>query len=321
MNTKATLILNRLHRAAELAALFGVLFTLAGFLGRYHWFLDLFTHFKFQLALCFTAYAALEGLFRNTRRAIASLVFAAVNALPIVLLMLSPAPQADIPHPATLRILQANILTTNTNSPALLDLIARENPDVIVLQEPGIRWQHDLAPLTNAYPVFAVKPREDNFGAAIYCKPTFSSAEILLLNDSEQAPSTRARITAANGRTLTVVGTHPLAPYNGYTWRGRNAYTLQLAHILSDTEGPRVVTGDFNNTPWAFHFKAFMAISGLRNSMQGHIPQFTWPTFNHPLARIPLDHCFHSADVRIIDRRLGPDIGSDHLPLIIDIAF
>ena len=320
MNTPPP-ILQRLRRAAELAALLGILFTAAGLLGRHHWFLELFSHFKFQLALCFTGYAALEGLLRNPRRALASLALAAVNALPLILLMLPPAPQPPLQQPATLRILQANILTTNTNAPALLNLIDREDPDVIILQEPGTRWLHDLICLTNAYPVFAEKRREDNFGAAIFCKPAFTSAEVFYLSDPEQAPSTRARITADNGRTLTVFGTHPLAPYNGYTWRGRNAYTLQLARILRDTEGPRVITGDFNNTPWSHHFKAFIATSGLRNSMQGRIPQFTWPTFNHPLARIPIDHCLHSDDVHITARRPGPNIGSDHLPLIIDLAF
>ena len=322
LSPAAQALLRYLHRVVRFAALLGVCFTFAGFLGRYNWFCELFIHFKSQLALCFIGYAALEGLARHKQFVLAALCCAFVNALPVIQLTLptgSEPPSADSPS-TTLRILQANILTSNTNAPALLDLIARENPDVIVLQETGIRWQHELAPLTNAYSLFAVKPREDNFGAAIYCKPAFSSAEILLLNDREQAPSTRAQITA-NGKTLTVIGTHPLMPYCKYTWVGRNAYTLDLARLLSETEGPRVVTGDFNNTPWAFHLKRFMAISGLRNSAQGRLPQPTWPSFLPAIARIPIDHCFHSPDVRIIDRRVGPGIGSDHMPLIIDIAF
>jgi endonuclease/exonuclease/phosphatase (EEP) superfamily protein YafD len=314
---------NRFHRLAEAAAFLGLLATVSGFLGRYVWFLEICTHFRPQLALCFLLYAGLEFAMRRHRYAVASLAVAAVNALPILLLFLpsaigaTPAPSSPA---AYLRILQANVLTCNTNAPALLALIAHEKPDAVVLQEPDMWWLRQLAPLTNSYPIFATLPRDDNFGAAIFCKTNARSAEIFLLSDPEGAPSSRARITV-NGKTLTVVGTHTLAPYDGRTWRGRNSYTLELAETLRKTEGPVVVTGDFNNTPWSAHFRAFLKASGLHDSAQGRGPQPTWPASALGLARIPLDHCFHSSDVRVLSRRTGPDIGSDHLPLIIDIAF
>ncbi|MDR2849562.1 MAG: endonuclease/exonuclease/phosphatase family protein [Verrucomicrobiota bacterium] len=319
MQTLHAPTLQRFLRIADHAALLGVLFTAAATLGRFHWGCELFTHFQPQLALCFIGYALLQFALREKARAAVALIFAVKNALPAVLLLLPPAttPAATPAH--HLRILQANILTSNTNASALLALVARENPDIIILQEPNARWLSDLAPLSRAYPVSATDPREDNFGAAIFAKSA-RSAEIIHLNDPERAPSTRALIDVS-GRTLTVIGTHPPAPYCASKWRGRNAYTLGLARLLSETQGPRVVTGDFNNTPWSSHFQAFMTISGLRDSAQGRRPQPTWPTFLPAPLRIPLDHCFHSADVRIIDRRLGPDIGSDHLPLIIDLAF
>ena len=314
----------RFQSLAEAAAFLGVLFTLAGLLGRFVWFLEICTHFKLQLACCFVFYAVLEFAARRHRRAAASIAFAAVNAFPVILLLL-PASSGASMHPllqnsSRLRILQANILTCNTNAPALLALVAHENPDVIVLQEPNTRWLNALSSLTNNYPIHAEQLREDNFGAAIFCKSNALSADILLLNDPERAPSSRARISV-RGKTITIIGTHTLAPYNEYMWRGRNSFTLELARSLRKIEGPVVVTGDFNNTPWSAHFLNFLTTSGLHDSAQGRGPLLTWPTTCSPLIRIPLDHCFHSDGVRILDRRLGPDIGSDHLPLVIDIAF
>ncbi len=315
--------IKRFHRLAEAAAFLGVLFTLAGLLGRHAWFLEICTHFKLQLAVCFAGYAALELAARRHRHAAASAAFAAVNLFPALLLFLPAASGAGafppLQNPARLRILQSNILTSNTNAPALLALIARENPDVVVLEEPDARWLRALAPLTNRYPVCASLPRDDNFGAAIYCKTNALSAEIFLLSDPEGAPSSLARVTVG-GKTVTVVGTHTLAPCDGYQWRGRNGFTLELARKLKAVTGPLVVTGDFNNTPWSTTFHAFLQASGLRDSAQGRGPLPTWPAAN-PLLRIPLDHCFHSTGVRVLDRRAGPDIGSDHLPLILDVAF
>ena len=311
---------SRLHNLAEAAAFLGVLFTFAGLLGSHAWFLEIFTHFKLQLAVCFLGYAALELAARRHRHAAASFAFAALNAFPALLLFLPAHAQAAPPRAtAHLRILQSNILTSNTNSPALLALVATENPDVVVLQEPNERWLRELAPLTNSYPVFAALPRDDNFGAAIYCKTNALSADIFLLSDPEGAPSSLARLVVS-GRTITVIGTHTLAPCSGGQWFGRNGFTLELARALRKVEGPLVVTGDFNNTPWSTTFHTFLKVSGLHDSAQGRGPLPTWPASN-PLLRIPLDHCFHSDSVLILDRHSGPDIGSDHLPLILDVAF
>lgn len=312
----------RFHRLAEAAALLGVLSTLAALLGRYLWFLELFTHIKPHLACCFFVYAGLELLAHRHRHAVAGLLFAGVNAVPVLLLFLPDTSQATQPdsEPVQLRILQANILTGNTNSAALFALISLENPDVVVLQEPNRRWLHQLSSLTNRYPVFATCPRDDNFGAAIYCRSNALSAHIFQLGSPGSTPVSHARV-AWRGRTVTVAGVHPLAPCNRHDWQGRNTFTRDLARTFRDTEGPLVVTGDFNNTPWSAHFVAFLKISGLRDSAQGRGPQATWPTTTCPWMRIPLDHCFHSHDVRVISKRPGPPIGSDHLPLIIDVAF
>ncbi|MDX9868474.1 MAG: endonuclease/exonuclease/phosphatase family protein [Kiritimatiellia bacterium] len=320
MNTPP--LIRRLLGLAEAAAFLGLLFTLAGLFGRFGWLPEICTHFKPQLALCFLGYAAFECVARRHRHAAAGLLLAGVNALP-VLLLLTPAASASAPpshRPAVrLRLLQANILTRNTDAQALLRLAEREQPDVVILQEPNARWLRDLAPLTNRYPVYASMPREDNFGAAIYCRSNALEAGIFQLDDPEGAPSTRARIRIGD-QTLTVVGTHALAPYNAAMWKGRNRFLRRLARHLRDWGTPLVVTGDFNNTPWSAHFQTFLRESGLTDSAQGRGPLPTWPA-SRPFLRIPLDHCLHSSDVRIVSRRRGPDIGSDHLPLILDLAF
>jgi len=183
MNTPVRTLLAYLHRLIEYAAFYGVLFTLAGLFDRHHWFLGLFTHLKLPLAGCFIGYTLIELAARHRHHAAVGAIFALVNALP--LLPCLPAPQQVSIHTrhavCQLRILQANILTSNRDAAALLSLIDREAPDVIVLQETGRRWLSDLAVLTNAYPVFAAMPREDNFGVAIFCKTNAYTADSRLM--------------------------------------------------------------------------------------------------------------------------------------------
>ena len=57
-----------------------------------------------------------------------------------------------------LRILSANVLSSNTRYDALLKLVEHENPDVIVLSEITPRWIEEIAELKNHYPHFRAVP-------------------------------------------------------------------------------------------------------------------------------------------------------------------
>ena len=38
------------------------------------------------------------------------------------------------------------------------------------------------------------------------------------------------------------------------------------------------------------------------------------------LLRVPIDHLVHTPDLVVVDRRLGPPLGPDHFPLVVDLA-
>jgi len=46
---------------------------------------------------------------------------------------------------------------------------------------------------------------------------------------------------------------------------------------------------------------------------------FSWPTWSS-LLRVPLDNCLVSSRVVVTAHRDGPDIGSDHRPLVVDLG-
>jgi endonuclease/exonuclease/phosphatase (EEP) superfamily protein YafD len=75
--------------------------------------------------------------------------------------------------------------------------------------------------------------------------------------------------------------------------------------------------GDFNTVPWAAGFRR-LAGGVLTDLYDGRWPGYTWPTWS-PLMRLPIDNCLVSG-VGVREHRPGPDIGSDHYPLTVDLA-
>jgi endonuclease/exonuclease/phosphatase (EEP) superfamily protein YafD len=62
-----------------------------------------------------------------------------------------------------------------------------------------------------------------------------------------------------------------------------------------------------------------MRMSRLRDSREGFGIQPTWLS-NKPLFMVPIDHVLVSEGINIHKRFTGPDIGSDHRPVIVDFS-
>jgi endonuclease/exonuclease/phosphatase (EEP) superfamily protein YafD len=122
-----------------------------------------------------------------------------------------------------------------------------------------------------------------------------------------------------DGVPLTVLGTHPLRPGNKEYNRMRDVQLDATPAFLKQIETPILVLGDLNTTPWSFRFKRLLRDTGLLDSSKGRGIQPTWPTF-WSFLRIPIDHCLHSPQLSILRKEIGPHVGSDHFPVIVDFA-
>jgi endonuclease/exonuclease/phosphatase (EEP) superfamily protein YafD len=77
--------------------------------------------------------------------------------------------------------------------------------------------------------------------------------------------------------------------------------------------------GDLNMSMWSPYYRQFIRSTGMRNTRQGYGVQPSWPV-DAPLLPIPIDHCLISRGFQVLNNRIGSDIGSDHYPLIVDLA-
>jgi endonuclease/exonuclease/phosphatase (EEP) superfamily protein YafD len=92
------------------------------------------------------------------------------------------------------------------------------------------------------------------------------------------------------------------------------------AAVIRELAGPNICIGDLNTTMWSRYFRDFVEQSGLASVREGFGVLPTWPTFMGPnWMMLPIDHCLVSADIRVVTASVGDRIGSDHLPLIVEL--
>jgi endonuclease/exonuclease/phosphatase (EEP) superfamily protein YafD len=70
------------------------------------------------------------------------------------------------------------------------------------------------------------------------------------------------------------------------------------------------------------NFQKFIATSGLRDARTPRHFDHTWPViFNSASIGLALDHTFAHPSLPLIKRTIGPDLGSDHLPVTATLGY
>ncbi len=291
------------------------------------YFLAQLSPFRVQAAVLLAAHTVFCLLLRRPRWAA---VFAALTCFNVWAVLRptlpSPITVTDTTRPP-IKILFANVLTSNDDPARLLALIAAEAPDFIALVEVNRRWQTQLEPaLAAAYPFSLFRPREDNFGVAVLSRVEPAGGRVEFFADVE-TPSLDLTLPCGD-RPSRVLVRHPLPPGGAETAALRDQHLEGLADWMRFTDtlhaatAPRVpvlILGDFNATPWCSPLRHLLASTGLHTAARGHaVVASTWPV-PIPFLRIPLDHALLNEELACIRYRVGPDIGSDHFPLLLEV--
>lgn len=291
--------------------------TTMGFLGRYWWVFDLTSHFRIQYLALSVSIGALCVLRRRWRLSFLFLILAIVNVLPVSpYLLRNSASNAKHP-PNTIRAVLINVHTQNRRFDRVRDFTLSTKPDFIVLEEVNSEWLQSLREIKKALPYSVEAAREDNFGIVLLSRHPLINSEVIHLGGAE-VPSVLARIDV-RGTVLTVLGTHPLPPGGREYSQLRKEQLAAIADFLNRQKGSKVLLGDLNTTPWNHYFRQLVEGTGLTDSARGFGLQPTWPT-SVTVLRIPIDHCLLSPDLKAVERTIGPNVGSDHFPLIVDFV-
>ena len=221
----------------------------------------------------------------------------------------------------TLRVVSANLLMVNETPAVLAAELERIDADVYFLQELSGRWDEELERrgFWARYPFNQRVTSEDSFGSAIASRLPVRDLDVFW---SAELPQLRG-VLRVGDRDVELVSIHLLPPGTQEYTRYYHLGAEELLGIVRRLGGRSfIVAGDFNSTPDS-DFAARMrdlADDAWEAGGRGFGFGFTWPNGVFPFPPIRLDHVFLSRDFGVRAVRVGEGAGSDHRPVVADVA-
>lgn len=292
--------------------------TLAAFGGQWVWWLDVLANFRAQYVVALAVFGLIIMMSRWRKTGYGVLGVALINLIVVLPLYIGAPAEARV-DADTIRVMSFNLLSQNEQYSDVVEYISAVDPDLVFLHEASRPWEVAMESSDLDYEI--IRPRSEDliFGTLVLVRGQDVTA--ISHGFAASAPRAVSLQYAPFGwdQQLSVLSTHPLAPTDQERADLRDAQLAFAADWAADRSGAHIVVGDFNATPWSSPFRALMGTADLINSQTGFGLQPSFPTTSNLLLRVPIDHLLHSADLEVTDRQLGPALGSDHFPLIVDL--
>lgn len=304
--------------------------TLLPWLPAAHWSMRGADFPRLQIALLAAVCCALATLSLDLSSRTNQLVLAALLTTLAVqlayLLPYSPLWPRQVPDAGTaeaghrLRLLVSNVLTSNRNAEALIAAVRRERPDLLIALETDDWWEAQLDQLGDLLPHALRCPQDNLYGMHVFSRQPIEDGSVRFLVEAD-VPSMHlsVRIEDETAVRMHVLHPAPPSPTENEESAPRDAELLAVGRSLEDDTGPVIVVGDLNATPWSRATRLFLRSSGLRDPRIGRAVLSTFDA-NRWWMRWPLDHVFCSTHFGLVGLRRLENVGSDHFPLLVELA-
>jgi endonuclease/exonuclease/phosphatase (EEP) superfamily protein YafD len=301
---------------------FGVLaglgFTLCVLIGitgaSLHWSFDLAGQFLLPatvVGLAVTVVALICGWVRITCAAVLATAVAFVFAMPFTA---APAPVSK--EATRFTLLLFNVWYRNGKLDDVQAMIERSNADIVVLVETTTRVRDAMQKLGTIYPYKLDCIGSGRCDIAIFARSRLTPREVKATDDPDRSPLVSVETDIAGCR-LTLFATHMTRPFPNRPYWAQRAQAEEIGGDVGTVAGAKLIVGDFNAAPWGYVMHAIME-RGRVNVLTG--AGGTWPSALPPQLRIPIDHMMAGEGLRFVSRRVLPATGSDHLPVLAEIA-
>ncbi len=278
------------------------------------WVFDLFAHWPKQLAIAALVIAVAAGIARLLWPAMLGAGVAVFNAVILVTVGGWAPTDLSVQDRDPLRVVSANVHLSRSALEKVAKLAREYGADIVSIYEaPEDLRQDELGALFPGMPLTAL-PSTTDLGHKL------SKRSLIVAGAGTRDQVGVTYFDNSNGVILRlpfegvqIVSTHPPSPGTPRFAYDRNRQLPQTADGL-DTKQPFIIMGDMNTTPWG---SIFSSVPGTRAG--DPIFEGTFPAFAGPLG-LPIDHIKFGGGLMLQDYRVGPDVGSDHLPLFAAFA-
>jgi endonuclease/exonuclease/phosphatase (EEP) superfamily protein YafD len=216
-----------------------------------------------------------------------------------------------------IKIASINLLASNTDVQSVTEFIMQNNFDVLVFLEFTPEWEKALKKLNRKYPNQVLKPIQGVYGLGIYSKPAVTNSELLFFF-RDHIPSIFVELEH-QGDTLGILATHPPPPIGKELSQVRNEQFKEISRFSRIYKKELLVIGDLNSTSFSPNFRLLFEDGRLRDSREGFGLLPTWNARWFPIS-VALDHALVTEGIEVLNRTTGTDIGSDHLPVVIEVG-
>ena len=226
--------------------------------------------------------------------------------------------------PARLLVVSFNTGVGLARATRIAEFLEEVEPDLVVLVEVTDRLTAELTELCGErFPHRALYPGGID-GKAVFSRFPIRDEEWLRLEGGR--PSLRVELDV-DGRALSLIAVH-FSPSIGVLDHGAaSGRNLDRVSELLDPGGASILAGDFNTTERS-PSHARLVEAGFVDSFQeaGSGLGRTFPMFGRyfglPIGRfMRIDYVWHGAALRAERALVGPDLGSDHLPVVAELAW
>lgn len=233
-------------------------------------------------------------------------------------LRLRVAPEPAFVHEVQSSVLAFNVLHSNQDTEKTLAYVRQVDAEVLGFFESIKHWPEALLELADTWPYHL---RIDALEMELYSKHEIASNQVYRFGQRRGFVACDLMI---KGTPVTVLINHPYPPISlgeqAYQWRNEQLHALGKA--FAQHADPLVVIGDFNASPWSPVMLDLEAETGWKRALPRWSPRGTHALVAPEtwLFAQPIDHALVNEQVRPLDMVIGPYLGSDHRPLVIDFA-
>lgn len=242
-------------------------------------------------------------------------------------LPMAPKEMIDAPDTSIkgelLSIVFTNVLQSNHEADLLIKFISEKQPDLVLAVETDTWWVNTLSSaLGDSYPAKHLQPQDNLYGMAFFTKLKVLD-KWTHFQVQDDIPSFFIQLQTVEGQSFRFFGIHPRPPspteHEDSIPKDKELICTAKWIAQGDHRDPVIVGGDLNDVAWSKVARVFQKISGLLDPRRG---RGFYPTFpaGYPLFRCPIDQVFCSEHFVFSDIEVGPNFGSDHLPLYISLV-